>query len=458
MADTIKDGGSSTRPPLLVGTNYPSWQARMTAYIKSIDEDVWLTVLEGWAHPTVVLEGKTLDKPQKNWTDEKKKNNNLNSKARNAIFCGVNLEEFSRMSAIASAKEAWESLEIHYEGTASVRIAKLQQLMKKFELIRMKDDKTILEYDGKIRRLANEARLLGDPFPENRLEFEMSMVGELLFFLGFQIKQQDTGIFLNQEKYAKEMVQKFGMEHTKPKATPMGTNEKLHRDSEGVGSDQHLYRSMIGSLLYLTISRPDLCFSVGVCARYQANPKESHLKAVKRILRYVHGTIELGTFYSNSAIVALAGYSDADWAGNGDDQKSTSGGCFYLGKNLVAWYRKKQNSISLSIAEVEYIAVGSCCTQLLWMKQMLADYGFEQDILTVFCDNTSAIDISKKPVQHSRTKHIDIWYHFIRELEAKKIISLEYISTANQLADIFSKILDRTRFEFIQGALGMRHL
>ncbi|KAG9459211.1 hypothetical protein H6P81_003719 [Aristolochia fimbriata] len=176
MADTIKDGGSSTRPPLLEGTNYPYWKARMTAYIKNIDEDAWLTILEGWSRPTIVLEGKTLDKPQKNWTDEEKKSSNLNSKALNVIFCGVSLEEFSRMSAIAFAKEAWESLEIHYEGTTSVRIAKLQQLMTKFELIKMKDDETILEYDGKIRRLANEARLLGDPFSENRLRWKLRRI------------------------------------------------------------------------------------------------------------------------------------------------------------------------------------------------------------------------------------------------------------------------------------------
>ncbi|KAG9451351.1 hypothetical protein H6P81_011316 [Aristolochia fimbriata] len=169
MADTIKDGRSSTRPPLLEGTNYPYWKARMTTYIKSIDEDAWLTVLEGWSRPTIEFEGKTLVKPQKNWTDEEKKSSNLNSKTLNAIFCGVSLKVFSRMSAITSAKEAWESLEIHYKGTVSVRIAKLQQLMTKFELIKMKEDETILEYDGKIRRLANEARLLGDPFPENRL-------------------------------------------------------------------------------------------------------------------------------------------------------------------------------------------------------------------------------------------------------------------------------------------------
>ena len=161
----------------------------------------------------------------------------------------------------------------------------------------------------------------------------------------------------------------------------------------------------------MTASRPDICFSVGVCARYQANPKESHLAVVKRIIRYVNGTTDYGIWFSKDKNSGLAGYSDADWAGNVDDRKSTTGGCFYLGNNLVSWYNKKQNSISLSTAEAEYIAIGSCCTQLLWMKQMLADYGIVRDTLIVYCDNTSAINISKNPVQHSRTKHIDIRHH-----------------------------------------------
>ncbi|CAL2233202.1 unnamed protein product [Prunus armeniaca] len=169
---------------------------------------------------------------------------------------------------------------------------------------------------------------------------------------------------------------------------------------------------MIGSLLYLTASRPDISFSVGVCARFQANPKESHLNAVKRIIKYVSGTPTLG-------------YTDADWAGNVDDRKSTSGGCFYVGNNLVSWHSKKQACVSLSTAEAEYIAAGSCCTQLLWMKQMMSDYGIQQGTSTLFCDNLSAINISKNPVQHSRTKHIDIRHHFIRELVEEKVISLE---------------------------------
>ncbi|KAL5539417.1 hypothetical protein UlMin_045368 [Ulmus minor] len=165
---------------------------------------------------------------------------------------------------------------------------------------------------------------------------------------------------------------------------------------------------MIGSLLYLTASRPDLCYSVGVCARFQSDPKESHLQAVKRIIRYVNGTLDYGLWYSMDTTTDLVGYSDADWAGTIDDRKSTSGGCFYLGNNLVSWFSKKQNSISLSTAEAEYIAAASASTQLLWMKQMLEDYGIKQGMLTLYCDNTSAINISKNPVQHSMTKHIQI--------------------------------------------------
>jgi hypothetical protein len=143
------------------------------------------------------------------------------------------------------------------------------------------------------------------------------------------------------------------------------------------------------------------------------------------------------------------------WDGNADDCKSTSGGCFYIGTNLVAWMSKKQNSISLSTAEDEYIAAGSCCTQLMWMKQLLADYGFPQGRMVVYCDNTSAINISKNPVQHSRTKHIDIRHHFIRDLVENQVVSLDYVSTENQLADLFTKPLDGSRFEYLRNAIGI---
>ncbi|KAK0586597.1 hypothetical protein LWI29_009370 [Acer saccharum] len=286
-------------------------------------------------------------------------------------------------------------------------------------------------------------------------EFEMSMVGELNYFLGMQVKQTSMGIMLNQSKYAKNLVKRFGLENGKDFETPMSTTLKLDKDEKGKSVDQSLYRSMIGSLLYLTASRPDICFSVGLCARFQANPKESHLKAVKRIIRYIKGTHSLGLFYSFDTNDILVGYCDADWAGNIDDRKSTSGGCFYVGNNLVSWSSKKQNSVSLSSSEAEYIAAGSACTQLLWMKQILKDYEIEQGKMTLYCDNLSAINISKNPVQHSRTKHIDIRHHFIRDLVEHSIVTLEHLPTKNQLADLFTKPLDKERFKTLRMSIGM---
>jgi hypothetical protein len=200
---------------------------------------------------------------------------------------------------------------------------------------------------------------------EMKQEFEMSMISELTYFLGFQVQQSPQGIFVSQSKYAKDLVKRFGLDGKIHARTRMSTSVELHADVAGKPVDQSLYRSMKGCLLYLTASRPDISFSVGVCARFQANPKESHLTVVKRILRYVNGTVNFGISFSRNTNLEFVGYSDADWAGNVDDRKITSSGCFYVGTNLVAWMSKKQNSISLSTIEAEYIAVGSCCTQLI---------------------------------------------------------------------------------------------
>ncbi|XP_024004132.1 uncharacterized protein LOC112081591 [Eutrema salsugineum] len=250
-------------------------------------------------------------------------------------------------------------------------------------------------------------------------EFEMSMVGELKYFLGLQITQSEEGVFISQSTYARNLLKRFKLDSAKEAKTPMSTTTSLTRDDERASVDPTLYRGMIGSLLYLTASRPDLCLSVGICTRYQAKPKQSHLEAVKRIIKYVKGTVELGIWYSKGSNQNLVGYCDADWTGSADDRKSTSGGCFFLGNNLISWLSKKQNSVSLSTAEAEYIAMGSCCSQLLWMKQMSADYGIDSGPFLVYCDNKSAISISKNPVQHSRTKHIDIRHHFIQLIQVQ---------------------------------------
>ncbi|XP_030923909.1 secreted RxLR effector protein 161-like [Quercus lobata] len=206
-------------------------------------------------------------------------------------------------------------------------------------------------------------------------EFEMSMVGELNYFLGLQVKQWKDEIFISQEKYAENLVKRFGLDSKKHASTPMSSLVKLSSDLAGVEVDPTLYKSMIGSLLYLTASRLDIAFSVGVCAHFQAAPKESHMTAVKRIIRYVNGTSDCGIWYSRDSNDYLFEYSDADWIRCVNDRKSTSGGYFYLENNLVSWMSKKQNSVSLSMAKAWYIAVESCYAQLLWMKKLLHDYG-----------------------------------------------------------------------------------
>jgi hypothetical protein len=252
-------------------------------------------------------------------------------------------------------------------------------------------------------------------------KFEMSMMGELKYFLGFQIKQLQEGTFISQTKYIQDILKKIGMKDGKPIKTPMGTNGHLDLDTGGKFIDQKVYWSMIGSLLYLCASRPDIMLSVCMCARFQADPKEVHLRAVKRIIRYLVYTPKFGLWYPKRSTFDLIGYSDVDWAGCKIDRKSTSGTCQFLGRSLVSWASKKQNSIALSTAEAEYIAAGHCCAQLLWMRRTLRYYGYKLSNVPLLCDNESAIHMDDNPVEHNRTKHIDIRYHFLRDHQQRGI-------------------------------------
>ena len=287
-------------------------------------------------------------------------------------------------------------------------------------------------------------------------EFEMSLMGELNYFLGLQIKQSNEGIFINQAKYTKDLLERFCMENSKPMSTPMSPSTKTEKDEKGKDVDQTKYRGMIGLLLYLTASRLDIMFSVCMCARFQSCSKESHLLSVKRIFRYLVGTQNLGLFYPKSVEFNLQGYSDADYDGCKIDRKSTSGACQFLRPSLVSWCCKKQNSVALSTTEAEYIAIGNCCAQVLWMKQQLEDFNLHFSLIPIKCDNTSAINLTKNPIQHSRTKHIEIKHHFIRDHAQKGDIVLEFVNTDLQLADIFTKPLNEDRFCFIRQEIGMK--
>ena len=205
----------------------------------------------------------------------------------------------------------------------------------------------------------------------------------------------------------------------------------------------------------MSTSRPDIMYSVCLCARFQADPRESHLKAVKRILRYLKGTPSLGLFYPKGTEWNILGYSDSDYEGSLTDRKSTSGTAYFMGSCLVAWGSKKQNCVAISTAESEYIAAASCCAQLLWLKQQANDFGIKSGTLPIMCDNTSAISISKNPVLHSRKKHIDIRHHFLKDCCEKELTVLKYICTEKQLADVFTKPLSKERFNKILSDLGM---
>ncbi|GJX96077.1 retrovirus-related pol polyprotein from transposon TNT 1-94 [Tanacetum coccineum] len=289
--------------------------------------------------------------------------------------------------------------------------------------------------------------------------FEMSLMGEMTFFLGLQVNQSPCGIFINQSKYVLEILKKYGMESCDPVGTPMEIKDKLDPDLQAVLLvDAMKYRSMIGALMYLTSSRPDIVHATCLCARYQAKPTEKHLKEVKRIFRYLRGTVNTGLWYTKDSGFELTGFSDADYAGCKDTFKSTSGGAQFLGEKLVSWSSKKQDCTALSTAEAEYVSLSACCAQVLWMRTQLTDYGFHFNKIPIYCDSKSAIAISCNPVQHSRTKHIAVRYHFIKEHVEKGTIELYFVKTDYQLADIFTKALPVDRFKYLVRRLGMRSL
>ncbi|GKB21491.1 hypothetical protein Tco_0855414 [Tanacetum coccineum] len=237
--------------------------------------------------------------------------------------------------------------------------------------------------------------------------------------------------------------------------TPMSSDTKLTKDEECESVDSTKYRGMIGSLLYLMASRPDIMFSVYLCARFQEAPKTSHLEAVKCIFRYIKGTTHLGLWYPKGISIETVVYADSDHAGDYVDQKSTSGICTFMGCCLTSWFSKKQTALAISTTEAEYVSAKKACQQALWMKQALIDYDIRLNDVPIMCDNKGAIDLSKNPVQHSRTKHIEIRHHFLRDNVQKGHISIEKVSSVDNIADILTKPLKRESFNYLRLGLGM---
>ena len=227
---------------------------------------------------------------------------------------------------------------------------------------------------------------------EMKNQFEMSGLGEMNYFLGLEVYQSKDGIFFNQEKYAHEVLKKYRMGNCKSAPTPLVQNMKLSKEDGAEKIDASLYRSLIGSLLYLTASRPDLMYSASLLSRFMQSPSKTHFIAAKRVLRYLRGTMQLGIWYKPNENGSLLGYVDSDWAGNLDDMKSTTGYAFSLGSGMFSWNSKKQEIVAQSTAEAEYVAAAAVANQAIWLRKILKDLGVQQqEASEINCDSKSAI-------------------------------------------------------------------
>jgi hypothetical protein len=290
--------------------------------------------------------------------------------------------------------------------------------------------------------------------------FKMSDLGLLSYYLGLEVKQRKGGITVGQSAYALKLVDRIGLTGCNACAAPLEPRLKLSKKSESPLVNATEYRSMVGSLRYLVNTRPDLVFAVGLVSRFLEEPHEEHWAAVKHIMRYVAGTVDYGLCYrikgKGGDQVQLLGFSDSDFAGDVDDRKSTTGVLYCLGDSPITWHSSKQKVVAPSTCEAEYVAAGSGACQGVWLARLLKELvGSELRAPVLKVDNKSAIDLSKNPVHHDRSKHIEVKYHYIREcVEGGKIV-LEQISTRDQLADIMTKPLGRVLFQELHDRVGI---
>jgi hypothetical protein len=293
---------------------------------------------------------------------------------------------------------------------------------------------------------------------EMKKMFSMSDLGLLSYYLGLEVQQTKEGIKIGQAAYAAKLIERSGMSDCNVCAVPMESRLKLSRESESPPVDATEYRSLVGGLRYLMNTRPDITYAVNYVSRFLETPKEDHRAAVKHLLRYVAGTLDLGVFYrrGKSEDHQLIGYSDSDYAGDVDDRKSTSGMLFCLGSSPITWNSGKQKVVALSSCEAEYIAAAYGACQGVWLARLLKDLiGGKPGAPILRVDNKSAIDLARNPVHHERSKHIETKYHYIRECVEDGKISLEQISTGDQLADIMTKSLARVKFQELRERIGI---
>ena len=290
-------------------------------------------------------------------------------------------------------------------------------------------------------------------------EFEIKILGKLKYFLGIEVAYSKKGIFISQQKYVTDLLKETGRTACKPANTPIDPNMKLGSMEEDVAVDKGMYQRLVGRLIYLSHTRPDIAFAVSLVSQFMHQPKEAHLHAVFRIIQYLKGTPGRGILFRKNQSLSIESYTDADYAGSIVDRRSTTGYCTFLGGNLVTWRSKKQNVVARSSAEAEFRAMAQGICELLWLKIILDDLKIRwEKPMKLYCDNKSAISIAHNPVQHDRTKHVEVDRHFIKKKLESGLICTPFVSTQDQLADILTKGLHNITFEDIVSKLGMENI
>ncbi|WJZ81633.1 hypothetical protein VitviT2T_001466 [Vitis vinifera] len=287
-------------------------------------------------------------------------------------------------------------------------------------------------------------------------EFEIKDLGNLKYFLGMEIARSKKGIAVSQRKYVLDLLNETGMLGCKPAETPMDTTVKLEESDGSAPVDKGRYQRLVGKLIYLSHTRPDIGFSVSVVSQFMNNPTEKHMTAVIRILRYLKMTPGKGLFFQRTTKKENEIFSDADWAGSVTDRRSTSGYCSFVWGNLVTWRSKKQSVVACSSTEAEFRAMAQGICEGIWLNRLLEELRVPlKHPMVLYCNNQAAISIAKNPVHHDRTKHVEIDRHFIKEKIEEGVFKVSYTPTNCQTTDILTKALARVNFEDLTEKLGM---
>lgn len=275
-------------------------------------------------------------------------------------------------------------------------------------------------------------------------------MGSVNYFLGFEVTRDTSGIFLNQKKYTLDLLHRTKMLDSSPQPTPMCSSSKLSQHSGTPFEDPTLYRSTIGALQYLTLTRPDIAFVVNRLSQFLKAPTSTHWAACKKILRYLAGTSSAGLRFNKSSHMDLQGFTDADWAGCVDDRRSTSGYCMFLGGNLISWSSKKQQVIARSSTEAEYRCLALATAEVIWIESLLHELSIHLHRPSIlWCDNLGAGSLASNPAFHARTKHLEIDLHFVRDRVLDKKLDVRYVDSTHQIADIFTKPLPHSSFSYL---------